>query len=244
MIYVVADLHAYQEKWLQQIHPVLKQGDIALVAGDYGFGFWNGRYFSEETFYDWISEQPYSVLVVDGNHEQFGKLAAYPYCEIYGAKAQKIRDNIYHLCRGEIYDVLGRSVFVFGGGYSLDRARRIPGVSWFPQEMPSEEEYSLAISNLGQHRNAVDFIITHSCPLETVQYLSSYGTFGITGAVEEQPLQTFLDYVAHSVEYQRWYFGHFHVDRELWRNQTAIFNCMRELSTGKIVRRWVAYEQV
>lgn len=35
-----------------------------------------------------------------------------------------------------------------------------------------------------------------------------------------------------------WYFGHFHVDLELWRNQTAVLSCVRELETGRIVRQW------
>lgn len=243
MVYVVADLHAYQEKWLEQIHPVLRQGDTVIVAGDFGFGFWNGRFFSEETFYDWIAEQPYSVLVVDGNHERFDKLAAYPACEAYGTKAQKIRDNIYHLCRGEIYSIGGNKVFVFGGAYSADRERRIQGVSWFPKEMPSEEEYLFASSNLERHGNQVDFIVTHTCPYETVKYLSTFREYGVQCVPEERPIQAFLDWVAQAVSYREWFFGHFHLDRELWRNQTAVFNCMRELETGKIVRQWKTYER-
>lgn len=243
MIFIVSDLHAYQEKWLEQIHPVLRQGDTVIVAGDFGFGFWNGRFFSEETFYDWIAEQPYSVLVVDGNHERFDKLVAYPSCEAYGAKAQKIRDNIYHLCRGEIYSIEGISVFVFGGGYSPDRAKKTPGVSWFPQEMPSEDEYCYALKNLEQHGNTVDYIVTHTCPNKTVKHLASCCGYGIREVSKEHPMQVFLDTVVNTVTYRHYYFGHFHIDRELQRNQTAVFNCMRELETGKVVRQWKTYER-
>jgi hypothetical protein len=60
--------------------------------------------------------------------------------------------------------------------------------------------------------------------------------------VEELPLTTFLDEIQRKVTYQHWYFGHFHVDVELWRNQTAILSAVREFKTGKIIRQWEPYE--
>ncbi|WP_299348041.1 hypothetical protein, partial [uncultured Catenibacterium sp.] len=42
--------------------------------------------------------------------------------------------------------------------------------------------------------------------------------------------------------YTHWYFGHFHVDKELWRNQTAVFNTLYELESHHIMRQWNTYE--
>ena len=39
MIYVTGDIHGNQFKWLEQIDPVLKEGDIIIVCGDFGIGF-------------------------------------------------------------------------------------------------------------------------------------------------------------------------------------------------------------
>lgn len=242
-MYIIGDLHAYQEKWIEQIHPVLKKDDIVIAAGDFGIGFLNGRLFSEETFLDWIAEQQYTLLIVDGNHEHFNKLEAYPFCDYCGGKAQRIRKNIYHLCRGEVYFIDNKKVFVLGGGFSLDKARRTPGESWFPQEMPSETEYRNAMNNLNKHNNQVDFIVTHTCPYDTVQYLATIGNYGVQKKIDDElRLTLFLENLRENVKYTRWYFGHFHVDRELWRNQTAVFNCMREMETGKIVKQWKPYE--
>lgn len=72
------DTHGNQYKWVEQIETVLSPSDIILVCGDFGVGFWNGRYWSEETFYDFLSEQDYIVLFIDGNHENFDKLNSYP----------------------------------------------------------------------------------------------------------------------------------------------------------------------
>ena len=69
MIYITGDIHGNQFKWLEQIDPVLKEGDIIIVCGDFGIGFFQQKYSSEESFYDFISEQPYTVLFIDGKCE-------------------------------------------------------------------------------------------------------------------------------------------------------------------------------
>jgi predicted phosphodiesterase len=243
MIFVTGDTHGNQYKWVEQIEPMLSAADMILVCGDFGVGFWDGRYWPEEMFYDFLSEQAYTVLFIDGNHEDFEKLNGYP-VEIWcGGRVHKIRENVIHLMRGEVYNIEGSTIFVMGGGYSIDKYRRTEGVSWWPQEMPSEEEYQNAILNLKKVNNQVDYIITHTAPSETVYYLSTLRSLGVKNHVtEEIPLTTFLDGVQRKVSYRHWYFGHFHVDMELWRNQTAMLSSARELTSGRIVRQWDTYE--
>ena len=243
MIYDTGYIHANQYKWVEQIHPALSSGDILIVNGDFGIGFWNGRYWSEETFFDWISEQEYTVLFVDGNHENFNKLNDYPVELWNGGRVHKIRHNLIHLMRGEVYNIDGISVFAFGGGYSIDKYRRQENVSWWRQEMPSEEEYKNAEKNLQKVDYQVDYIITHTAPSESVYYLSVMQSLAVNkNVVEEQPLNTFLDHIRQQVTYKHWYFGHFHIDIELWRNQTAVLSSIRELETGRIVKQWNSYE--
>lgn len=243
MIYDTGDIHANQYKWVEQIHPALSSGDILIVNGDFGIGFWNGRYWSEETFFDWISEQEYTVLFVDGNHENYNKLNDYPVELWNGGRVHKIRHNLIHLMRGEVYNIDGISVFAFGGGYSIDKYRRQENVSWWRQEMPSEEEYKNAEKNLQKVDYQVDYIITHTAPSESVYYLSVMQRLAVNkNVVEEQPLNTFLDHIRQQVTYKHWYFGHFHIDIELWRNQTAVLSSIRELETGRIVKQWNSYE--
>ena len=183
------------------------------------------------------------MLFVDGNHENFEKLNSYPVEIWYGGKVHKIRPNVIHLMRGEIYDIEGNSIFVMGGGYSIDKCFRTEGVSWWPQEMPSEEEYHRAIINLDRVNNQVDYIITHTAPSETIYYLSTLRSLGIKNNVtEELSLTTFLDDIQRKIAYRHWYFGHLHVDIELWRNQTAVFSSVRELVSGKMIRKWMPYE--
>lgn len=165
MFYITGDTHGNQFKWVEQIEPTLSPADMILVCGDFGVGFWNVRYWSEETFYDFLSEQDYTILFIDGNHENFDKLNSYP-VEIWcGGKVHKIRNNVIHLMRGEVYCIEGNAIFVLGGGYSIDKYRRREGVSWWPQEMPSADEYRNALVNLGKVGYNVDL---HHHPYGTI----------------------------------------------------------------------------
>lgn len=97
--YVVGDIHGNQILWYHHIHPMLRENDRVMIAGDFGVGFWIGQYWSEELFYDFLEQQPYTVLFCDGNHEDFSKLNAYPVSEWNGGHVHKIRENVIHLMR-------------------------------------------------------------------------------------------------------------------------------------------------
>lgn len=244
MILVTGDTHGSQEKWMKQIQPILFSNDIVLVCGDFGIGFWDRPNWSEESFYDFLGKQEYIVLFIDGNHENFEKLNSYP-VEIWsGGRVHKIRPNLIHLMRGEVYSIEDTTFFVMGGGYSIDKPYRIEGISWWPEEMPSEEEYRRARENLERVNNQVDYIVSHTTPSETVYYLSTIRSTRVKNNVSEEfPLTAFLDEIQRKVSYKHWYFGHFHIDKELWRNQTVVFSMIRELASNKVIRQWDPYEE-
>ena len=162
MIYVTGDTHGLQRKWTEQIEPVLRAGDTVIVCGDFGVGFWGGCCPSDEAFLDRMAGQDYTVLFVDGNHENFTRLEQYPVERWQGGRVHRLRPNLIHLMRGEVYRIGGSTLFAFGGGYSSTGACGRRGVSWWPQEMPSEEEYANAEQNLGAADWQVDYIITHT----------------------------------------------------------------------------------
>lgn len=238
MIYVTGDTHGKQKRWVEKIEPVLKAGDILLVLGDFGYG-WDGCYWPKEMFYDHISEQPYVVAFLDGNHDNNRELNSRKVEEWNGGRVHKIRDNLIHLMRGEIYTIEGNSIFVFGGGYSCDKDTRKENESWWPEEMPSNEEYDNADDKLEKAGYKVDYILTHTAPINTIEYLAKDPKHGIEKNFEEEtPLTNYLQYVTENVEFKRLYFGHLHVDVELMGNQIGMLNAIRELESGKIVKQW------
>ena len=101
--------------------------------------------------------------------------------------------------------------------------------------MPSDGEYRNATENLKRAGHRVDYILTHTAPEETVDYMLSMG--GINDAAyEELPLSGFLQWVCDKTSYERWYFGHFHIDAELWKGQYVLLESIRNLHTGEEIR--------
>ena len=72
-----------------------------------------------------LSELPYTILFVDGNHENFDRLLSeFPIEDWNGGKVHKIRPNIIHLMRGHVFEIEGKRIFAMGGGYSVDKYMR------------------------------------------------------------------------------------------------------------------------
>ena len=138
--------------------------------------------------------------------------------------------------RGQVYELEGVSFFTMGGGYSIDQMLRIPGRSWWPEEMPSDEEYDEAWFNLQKHGNKVDVIISHAAPEETMQMFTQTGVISHR-YLQEGRLNVFLENVRQTVEHKHYYFGHMHIDKRLFRNQTALFYDVYCLPTGRKVMR-------
>ena len=162
MIYITGDTHGYHDfaKMLSNNLCELTRDDYVIIAEDCGVLFHD----NDTVTLNLYKLLPYTVLFVDGNHENFDLLFSYPVEKWHGGTVHRIADNIIHLMRGQIYEIEGHSFFTFGGAFSYDKERRIEGISWWRQEMPSIEEYNEAVINLTKEGNKVDFIITHDCP--------------------------------------------------------------------------------
>ncbi len=129
MIYVTGDTHGEVSRF-EKIHEQywLTENDALIVAGDFGCIFGLGR--RDEMKLDALAAMPYTILFLDGNHECFPQIYAYSEERWNGGRIHRIRPNILHLMRGQVYDMDGISVFTMGGGYSIDMMYRIPGRSW------------------------------------------------------------------------------------------------------------------
>ncbi len=206
MIYVTGDTHGEMRR-LYELDKTLKEGDFCIVCGDFGYVFLND--VNEKHILNDMEARPYTYIFADGNHENFDALEEFPVVNFNGARAHKIRENIFHILRGEIFTLEGKSFFVFGGGYSVDKYMRREGVSWWKQELPVESEYKTANENLDRVNRRVDYIITHTAPLSALEYLKKYH------GEREYPLNNFLEYIKESCTYKKWFFGHLHIEHEI-----------------------------
>lgn len=62
-----------------------------------------------------------------------------------GGLVHEVRPHVLHLMRGEVFDIGGLTVLAMGGAASNDRQYRKEGMSWWPEEMPSEGRWTTAV---------------------------------------------------------------------------------------------------
>ncbi len=208
-IYVTGDIHGYPirltDELLNARGLVLTKADKLIVCGDFGLPWYND--VQDLQCLEWLAQRPFEILFLDGNHENFDLLNEFPVEERYGGKVQKVRDNVFHLMRGEVYEMEGKRFFVFGGATSVDRYMREERVNWWAEEVFSKEEKLNAIHNLVEVGFDVDFVITHTAPRRFVNNLSVH-----LQDVSSCPVANFLDELSFKLTYKKWFFGHFHID--------------------------------
>ena len=206
-IFVCGDIHSTLDiNKLDQFmnREDLNENDYLIICGDTGIcGFSKEQELATR---EYLRNLPMTVLFVDGNHERFDTLNDYPVDEWHGGKVHMIEPGIIHLMRGQIYLIDGKSFFAFGGAYSIDRAGRILGYTWFEEELPSKEEYEEAWENLKAYDYEVDYVMTHTGPYEVITEL------GYECHDEALEQVRFFQKIADNIEFQDWYFGHFHED--------------------------------
>lgn len=223
MIYDTADLHG-KIPLFDIPAPQGGEQNYLIVNGDFGFLWLNEPNEHERTQLKLLERNGCIILFVDGNHENFFRLAQLEKVNMFGGVVGKVSDKIYHLRRGEVYTIQGKTFFTFGGAFSIDMNVRTEGVSWWREEQPNYKEYFNAIENLKKHENKVDYIITHTAPrcmLSTHDiYGGRNGFDGITkyGIYDEKIYSDnttdLLDRIYEITDFKKWYFGHFHIQRE------------------------------
>ena len=145
---ITGDLHG-DTSALTLIAKKMQEKDCLFVAGDFGFIFRNNN--SERCFLndvDRFLQKKAFLVFVDGNHENHKALNEYPVEEWMNAKVHRIRRQIIHVLRGEILEINRKKIFCFGGAFSIDRSYRQLNISYWNEEIPSENEYKNGIENL------------------------------------------------------------------------------------------------
>lgn len=182
--------------------------DYLIICGDVGACGFSAS--DEAEACSVLRELPVTILFVDGNHENFEQLNSYGVDIWNGGKVHFVESKIIHLMRGQVFDIDGTRFFTFGGAHSIDKHYRTEGISWFPEEIPTKEEYEEGWNNLEKVDFQVDYILSHTGPREVVAAMG-YGEM----SDDEVELRQYLQRVADNTEFTAWYFGHFHEDTEV-----------------------------
>lgn len=220
MVYLTGDLHGdesrlYSRGWLK-----LKKGDVLIILGDFGF-MWDGGK-REKQVIDWLGKRPYTVCFLDGTHENFDMLKACRMTRWKGGKVHRVSGNLYHLMRGQIFNIDGVTFFTFGGGESDDRGERVEGKTRWRAELPTLAEMTEGEGNLEKAEHKVDYILTHEPP--TLVKNSILFRSGKQGSINM--LNTYLQEIDVECTFNHWYFGSMHEDRLITPDHTCLFKKM------------------
>ena len=162
-IFLCGDTHGdYDTRKLNSKHFIegkdLTKDDFVIICGDACLT-WNDKF--DPYIQKWYNEKPWTTLFVDGNHENFDRLYSYPVVDFHGGKAHQLSSSIFHLMRGEIFDFNNQKFFVMGGAHSVDKMYRKEGISWWPQEVPTQEEFNHGLDNLEKVNYHIDYVLSH-----------------------------------------------------------------------------------
>lgn len=212
-VYVTGDTHVPRDihKFLiyEQSYKIT-QDDIFIVAGDFGLIWDRECSYREWCWTQWLDSRPFTTFFCDGNHENFHRLNKFEEVEMFGGKVGRVSKKVFHLKRGEIYTIKGKKFFTFGGAQSIDKHHRIPGVSHWDEELPTHAEINYGLDNLAKHGNEVDYIITHNAPRCVIEEHFKYPIYDKT----KDPTLDFFNEIFYNTTFERWFFGHWHEDKE------------------------------
>ena len=212
-----------------------KDDNTVIILGDFGL-VWNrdGESKQEKYWLDWLENKSFTTVFVDGNHSNHPQLFTYPKKEWHGGKVHEIRPHVLHLMRGEVFTIEDKKFFAFGGASShdiqdgildyddedwreeakkLDKQGkymyRVKGLSWWEEELPTEQEMQHGLDVLEENNNIVDYILSHS-PSTSELYL-----MGAQDSYQSDILTDYLDDIKAKTEYKRHFFGHMHWDKAI-----------------------------
>ncbi len=252
MIYITGDTHAdFGRRFNMDSFPEQKtmtKDDYVIITGDFGGIFDVGQESkNEKNWLDWFESRSYTLLFIDGNHENFDRLYTYPLKEWHGGLVHVIRPHVLHLMRGQVFSIDGKTIFTFGGARSHDisggildpedphfklkkkqlikqgRLFRVAHRTWWEEELANEKEMEEGRQNLSAYNNEVDYIITHCCSTSTQE------AFGDSWYLPDAETD-YLDWVKKNVRFKKWFFGHYHDTRIVSPTEILLFEQIIRIS--------------
>lgn len=175
-----------------------------LQIGDMGLGF-RGVF---------LPQLPEHHKFIRGNHDAPEACRAHPnYAGDYGTWGE---------------------LFFLGGAFSIDRAWRVEGVSWWADEQLSDEQLAAAIALYERVKPRI--VASHEAPQTIGERLLLDNGFrpekwGSTQARTARALQVMFQ--IHQPE--QWFFGHYHRDWTTTQEGTK-FTCLNELTVSESVK--------
>lgn len=216
--FITGDKHGDLTEILNFIKKMkLSENDNIIVLGDMGLLWRKDKKDFNYNINLWNMESNgVKLYFIDGNHENFTLLKEFP----IENNMQKISNNIYHLLRGHIYEFEGKKILTIGGADSIDWYLRTKGFTWWKEETISKTDIaSIAAAHY-------DYVLTHCCPRSIFENNRVY--LITLREIDQEKVnhnsEDMLEQVKKRITFDHWYFGHYHIDKELDSNFRCVFH--------------------
>lgn len=155
-VVVAGDLHG-NLGWAVDVveRAAYRDAHLILQVGDFG-ALWpgDGGQF-ERRLNNRLARRDMLLIFIAGNHDNWAELPRLP---LNDAGFGVLAERIWWAPQGHRFVINERVFGVLGGAYSPDKDLRTPGVDWWPEEEPTQEE----VDRLGDER--LDILLTHDAP--------------------------------------------------------------------------------
>jgi 3-oxoacid CoA-transferase subunit A len=212
-IYITGDTHRdFDAVTRFAAYNKTKRSDVLIILGDAGINYYGGD--ADALLKQQLKRLQLTLFCVHGNHERRPEsIGTYEKIEKFGGVCyiEKAYPNLIFAKDGEIYDFNGRKCLVVGGAYSVDKAQRQEGVSWWADEQPSAEIKARVENKLDSINWQVDTVFSHTCPFKYTPHECFINN--ICQDTVDRSTEEWLDAIEDRLDYKNWYCGHWHTDK-------------------------------
>ena len=219
MIYITGDKHGdFQDIFEFCKNNNTSKDDVMIILGDAGFNYYLD-YRSKE-LKDSFRNINITLFCIHGNHEERPELIKSYKTKLFNGGIVYYEDeypNILFAKDAEIYNLANKEVLVIGGAYTVDKDLRIEKNDiWYDSEEISPEVKDKIRNYLEEKNHKIAVILSHTCPLKyiPVEALKIEDQSKI-----DKKTEIFLDEIEENNDYNKWYCGHYHINKNIDRIQ-------------------------
>lgn len=185
-ILIVGDVHGHFNALGALIDQ--EQPDVVISTGDFGFFPAFTSIFTPQMF----KRNKVPIYFCEGNHDDHWALR-----DLKDESPIEVASNVFYMKRGTRLVLDNQTYMFMGGANSVDKAWRIYGSDWFPEEVLSESDL------YGLQDDPVDVIISHAAPDEF--------KLNMTLLPMVDPSRAILSYILNKYQPVEWYCSHYHI---------------------------------
>lgn len=233
--FITGDKHRNFEKLIEfcEVNKLRKK-DVIVILGDSGFNYYGDE--RDDKLKKKISKVKVTLFCLHGNKEnRVQNIPTYGIRTFCGGQVyyEPKYSNIFFAQDGETYTFNGKQFIVVGGAHSVDKYRCLDeDLPFWYDEMPSDDIKKLVETRLAERENKIYGLLTHTCPISCLpeeMFISTRrandqrkGSHKSKRAKRKEykidvdrSTETWLESIKENNEFDIWYCGHYHVDKEL-----------------------------